>query len=59
MPLETDSNVPDDVPEQQESHIDLINETARMKTSLKIFEPNQDRQIIDKMMKHLTVEEIK
>lgn len=31
MPLETDSNVLDDAPEQQESHIDLINETAKMK----------------------------
>lgn len=31
MPLETDSNVIDDAAEQQESHIDLINETTRMK----------------------------
>ena len=31
MPLETESNVNDDAQEQQESHIDLINETARMK----------------------------
>ena len=31
MPLETDSNVNDDAGEQQESHIDLINETTRMK----------------------------
>jgi hypothetical protein len=28
MPLETDSNVYDDSQEQQESHIDLINETT-------------------------------
>jgi hypothetical protein len=31
MPLETESNVNDDAQEQQESHIDLINETTRMK----------------------------
>lgn len=31
MPLETDSNVNDEAAEQQESHIDLINETAKMK----------------------------
>lgn len=31
MPLETDSNVNDDAAEQQESRIDLINETAWMK----------------------------
>lgn len=33
MPLETDSNVVDEVysGEQQESHIDLINETTKMK----------------------------
>ena len=31
MPLETDSNVNEENGEQQESHIDLINETTRMK----------------------------
>jgi len=43
MPLETDSNVIDDAAEQQESHIDLINETTRMK-HLTIKEEQKQKQ---------------
>ena len=38
MPLETDSNVHDDCADQQESHIDLINETTWMKHLTEIEE---------------------
>ncbi|CDW77412.1 tbc1 domain family member related [Stylonychia lemnae] len=49
MPLETDSNVYDDNQEQQESHIDLINETTRMKH---LSQAEEQRQMMLRRANH-------